>query len=584
MKQLVYNSSFFTLLFIALTSVTLIFCDWMKRAPNQAFIKIDGDGKDYYSYLTSAFITKDLAHLKPDNNFVVETPTGNINMHPVGVAVLQLPFFGLGYLIASISHQPLNGYSLPFQLAISLAALFYALTGFFFIYKTLTHMTFGKGVIMLSILCLFFGTTLLNYTVTEPSMSHIYSFALISAFMYYNHKLAHQFSVRSVYILALVFGLIILVRPVNALVLLLVPVFYNSFGDLKSHFRRLISSKKVLLLALLILMLVFSIQCLIWFIQTGHIFQSGYKGNGFYFLHPQLIPMLFGFNSGIFIYTPLFFIVSVSFFLLYTLNKFKAISLAIFSGLALYIFSSYWGWTYFDGIGTRTIVDFYALVAIALAYVFSSLNSLSKKWATGLAVSACVLFNLVICYQYKEGIIQSAGMNFEKFKYVFLKTSSKYKNVLGGCYDLQPYSAETKQPFATYSNNFDNEKTHFYNYNKTEYGVGYRSDGLQIDSRKMHVKIGLERLDLKQNATQDVVVTLSLNDHNNNCKSWQTFKLNDVPSLTGYTNWKHYNYGVNIVADIKPTDQLIVAIWNKEKQQFGIDNFKIELYDYGHVN
>lgn len=321
MKQLVYNSSFFVLLFIALASVTLIFSDWMKRTPNETFIKIDGDGKDYYSYLTSAFITKDLAHLNPDNNFVVETPTGNINMHPVGVAVLQIPFFGLGYLSALLSHQSLDGYSLPFQLAISFAALFYAIIGLFFICKTLANMAFSKGIIALSIVCLFFGTTLLNYTITEPSMSHIYSFALISAFIYYNQKLARQFSVRSVYTLALLFGFIILVRPVNAMVLLLVPVFYNSFNDLKAHFGRLTSSKKVLPLALLIVMAVFSIQCIVWFIQTGSFFQSGYKGNGFYFLHPQLIPMLFSFNSGIFTYTPLFFVVVISLFILYKVNK-----------------------------------------------------------------------------------------------------------------------------------------------------------------------------------------------------------------------------------------------------------------------
>ncbi len=584
MKQLFYNSSFFVLLFIAVASVALILSDWVKRTSTQTYIKIDGDGKDYYSYLTSAFITKDLAQLKPNNDFVVETPTGNINMHPVGVAVLQLPFFSLGYFAAYLTQQKLDGFSTPFQLAISFAALFYALLGMFFIHKTLVNKGFDKKIIFASLTCLFFGTTLLTYTLTEPSMSHVYSFSLISAFIYYNQKFSGQFSKRVIFTLAFIFGLIILVRPVNALILLLLPSFYNSFGEFKDRVKQFINNKKIAFVAILIVTAVFSIQTIVWFIQTGKFFQLSYKGNGFYFLHPQLIPMLFGFKSGIFIYTPLFFIVAAGAYFMYQNNRFKTACLLVFSSLLLYVFSSYWGWTYFDGIGTRTVVDFYALVALGLCYVFTAVKSKKRALVVTTCTTACVLFNLVIYYQYKEGIIPTNGMNLNKFEYVFLKTSSDYKGVLGGCDDLQPYSKEFKEPFMTYKNTFDTEKTHFFNYNKTEGGVSYKTDNLNIDSRKIHVKINLDRLEMQPNATKDVLMALSLNDVENNCKAWQTFKLNDVPSKIKYSNWKHYNYGVNIIADIAQTDKLSVFIWNVEKKQFGIDNFKIELYDYGHIN
>jgi len=584
LKQLFYNSSFFVLLFIAVSSVTLIVYDWMARASTQNYIKIDGDGKDYYSYLTSAFITKDLAHLNPNTNFVVETPTGNINMHPVGVAVLQVPFFGLGYFAAYLTQQKLDGYSTPFQLAISFAALFYVLLGIFFIHKTLVNTGFDKKIIFTSLICLFFGTTLLNYTITEPSMSHVYSFSLISAFIYYNQKLSKQFSTRKVYALAFIFGLILLVRPVNVLTILLLPFFYNSFSEFKDQVKRFVNNKKAFFASTLIVAAIFSIQSIVWFIQTGQLFQSGYKGNGFYFLHPQIFSMLFGFKSGIFIYTPLFFLASAGIYFMYKNNRFKAGCLILFSLLLLYVFSSYWGWTYFDGIGTRTVVDFYALVAIGLCYVLTAVKMVKTKWIVGLLATICVCFNLIICYQYKEGIIPTNGMNFNKFEYVFLKTSSGYKGALGGCDDLEPYSKGFKQPFITYKNTFDTEKTHFYNYNKTEGGVAYKTDNLNIDSRKIHVKINLDRLEMVQNATKNVLMALSLNDIENNCKAWQTFKLNDVPSKINYSNWKHYNYGVNIIADITQTDKLSVFIWNVEKKQFGIDNFKIELYDYGHIN
>ncbi|MES2133851.1 MAG: hypothetical protein V4506_15980, partial [Bacteroidota bacterium] len=270
--------------------------------------------------------------------------------------------------------------------------------------------------------------------------------------------------------------------------------------------------------------------------------------------------------------------------LIYKGNKYKAISLFVFLFFVLYVFSSWWCWTYFDGIGTRPVVDFYALAAIAICYVFRALTSVQKKYSMAAFAGLCVIFNFIISYQYKEGILQSSGMNYDKFKYVFLKTSPAYKNVLGGCYDLQPYSAQPKKPFIIYNNDFETEKNHFYSYGQSEYGVEFKSPHLAIDSRKIHVKISLDRLELKKNSTQNVLMAVSLNDSNNKCKSWQAFKINDTPSKVNYSNWKHYDYGVNIMSNIRDTDQLAVFIWNKEKQTFGIDNFKIELYDYGHIN
>lgn len=585
MKRLLYNSSFFVLLFIAVSGITLIFCDWLAHSSaQQPFTKIDGDGKDYYSYLTSAFISKDLAHLDPNTSFIVETPTGNINVHPVGVAVLQLPFFGLGYLVAMISGQNTDGFSLPFQLAICLAALCYLMLGLVFVHKTLVKAGFKTPVILASILCLFFGTTLLNYAVTEPSMSHVYSFALISAFVYYAQKLSSSFSVKGIYTLALIVGLIILVRPVNVLVVLVLPFFYNSWEAFKSMLKAYFKHTASVIISVLIVAAVFSIQSIIWYIQTGQFFQSSYKGNGFYFLHPQFFAMLFGFNSGILVYTPLFFIVAAGLMIMYRHNAFKALSISLFLLVSLYVFSSYWGWTYFDGIGTRPFVDFYILAAIALCYVFTALNTSSKKWMVGSIAMLCVLFNLIVCYQYKEGIIQSCGMNYDKFKYTFLKTSPEYKNVLGGSYDLQPYSKDAKQAFLSYHTGFEEQSTGFYQFNTNEYGVEYKSQPLDIDSRKIHIKIGIDRLETKQNATKDVLMAVSLNDSDNNCKVWQTFKLNDTPSDTNYSNWKHYDFGVNLMSNITETDKLSVFVWNKGKEQFGIDNFKVELYNYGHIN
>lgn len=585
MKQLIYNSSFFAILFIALAAITFTVCDWAKKSANgQTFIKIDGDGRDYYSYLPSAFITQDLRNLSVNDPFTVETPTGNIKLHPVGIAVLELPFFGLGYLAAMLSAQPLDGYSMPFQLSICLAALCYLILGLLFSYKTLMALGFKKETAAWSLLLLFFGTTLLSFVVTEPSMSHIYSFALIAGFAYYTQKLSTQFSPRSVFRLAVLLGLIILVRPVNVIVLLAMPFFFQSFRAYADFLRKFFSNKKLALLSTLTVVGLYSIQLFVWFYQTGQFFQQSYSGQGFYFSDPKFFPMLFSFQSGIFVYTPLLLITIPALWFIYKENAYKAWSLLLFLVLMIYVFSSWWCWTYFDGIGTRPVVDFYILAAIGLAYLLKALSSLAKKWTAGLALGLCVAFNLVVCYQYKEGIIQGSGMNFDKFSYVFLETSPAYQQVLGGCYDLQPFSKEKKTPIKTYGNSYDEQKTGFFNYAQKEWGVEYKSGALGVDSRKLHVKISFDRLHIRPDATKDAIIALSLNDDKNTCKFWQSFKLDDVPADKPYSNWKHYDYGVSIGSTIKETDELSVFVWNTKQQAFGIDNFKIELYDYGHIN
>lgn len=565
--------------------MTFMACDWMKKtSAGQAFIKIDGDGRDYYSYLTSAFITKDLNQLSTDDPFTVETPTGNIKMHPVGIAVLELPFFAAGYVAAWLSAQPLDGYSTPFQLSVCLAALCYLILGLGFSYKTLLNLGFSKNTATCALLLLFFGTTLLSYTVIEPSMSHTYSFTLIAGFAYYSQKLSVAFSTRDVLRLSVLLGLIVLVRPVNAIVLLMMPFFFQS-GKSYTHFlKTYFSDKKLVLLSGMLVCGIYSIQLIVWFYQTGSFFQQSYHGQGFYFSDPKFFSMLFGFQSGIFVYTPLLLIIFPALWFIYKENIYKTWSLLLFLVVMIYVFSSWWCWTYFDGIGTRPVVDFYILAAIGLAYLLNALNSLARKWTMGIALALCVAFNLVICYQYKEGIIQGSGMNFEKFSYVFLKTDPTYKQVLGGCYDLPPFSAEKKTPVKSHSNTYDEQKTGFFNYAQKEWGVEYKSGRLAVDSRKLHVTISFDRLQTVPNGTKDAVIALSLNDQQNSCKFWHSFKLDEVPADKPYSNWKHYNYGVSINSNIKENDELNVFVWNTKQQAFGIDNFKVELYDYGHIN
>ena len=74
-----------------------------------------GDAEDYYSSLISLFIRHDIVNQQGDNWFLLKTTGGTINQHPIGVALLLLPFFALACLFAYLFQQPVDGLSMPFQ-------------------------------------------------------------------------------------------------------------------------------------------------------------------------------------------------------------------------------------------------------------------------------------------------------------------------------------------------------------------------------------------------------------------------------------------------------------------------------------
>jgi hypothetical protein len=135
---------------------------WQNDVPNL----MDGDAKDYYSALVSLFIQHDLSHQNAQDWYLLHTSSGIINVHPVGVALLQLPFFLVALLIAPSTGFSADGYSLPFQIAVALAALFYAVVGLNFLRRLLVLQSFQDRIIAAVIVLVYFGTNLMHYTLS----------------------------------------------------------------------------------------------------------------------------------------------------------------------------------------------------------------------------------------------------------------------------------------------------------------------------------------------------------------------------------------------------------------------------------
>lgn len=577
MQHQPYNLSKWALAGIALCSLVLLHVLTWHPASGLAHV-IDGDGRDYYSYLVSLFIDHNLGHQDASLSYIYATPTGTVNVHTAGEALLLLPCFAVAYLWAAAGHYELSGYSAPFAYMVNLGALCYMMAGLFFIRKLLKQLQINDGIVAAVLLLLFAGTNLLNYGLNEPSMSHIYSFALISAFLYYTCRLLDTQASKYLYASAFVFGLIVLVRPVNAVVLFVVPFWANSLADFIQRLKLIFSPLKKLALSVIVVLAVLSVQSFLWMAQNGRLLQWTQKDDGFYFFNPHPLQMLFGFNSGFFIYVPLCFLVLAGFWPLYRRNRYKALVLTLFLAGVVYLFSSHWAYTYFDGLGIRPLVEYYAIFALLGALLLSWLPRM-KRVAVSAIFVLCVGLNLVYCYQFKTGILASSSMNYNKFKYIFLKTGAQYANVLGGCMDTPPY--KNPQPAASFSHteSFADRTGGYYAFNDNEFGVEYKIPAISFNSNKLYVKVSLKRKEAKLKASEASLVALSVESPAHESKNFEAFKLNDAPP-EDCCEWQQFDYAITLNGQFAPEDSLTVFLWNKGRQPFDIDDFKVEVYNY----
>lgn len=391
---------------------------------------ISHDANGYYAYLPAMFIYQDFNfrfyddEIKEDRlknthlNYDFREKSNNqyVNKYYVGTSILQIPFF----LVAHILSEPLgfsnNGYSKIYYIGINLAAIFYLLLGLLYLKKILSIYGFDSFLVHMVLFILYFGTHLFYYTIFEPGMSHVYSFALISMLIYYgmNYFSVPQF--KSAIIFTILLGLITLIRPVNILAVLLIPFIANSKSHLIRGMRYLFSgfAYRFILLVFIFIIITF-IQLLVYKIQTGLYIVYSYADEGFNFLSPHMIDILFSYKKGLFLYTPICFIALFGFYKLYSNNRFTAISLILFFTVLTYVLSSWWSWWYGGSFSSRVFVDYLSIFGILLAFFLLQLKEIRYKKMAFAFLFLLVLFNQKQTYLYRTGEIHFVNMDQEKF-------------------------------------------------------------------------------------------------------------------------------------------------------------------------
>jgi hypothetical protein len=386
----------------------------------------------YYAYLPVTFIYGDLSlkfidGYNGNHKFVIwpeKSPNGGkIIKTSMGLSILYSPFFFVGHILAKISGYDAGGYSLPYRMTLMLSLIFYLGIALFYIRKILQKY-FSQTVIIITSVVLVYGTTIFHYSTYDIPITHIYSFAIISAFIYHSICWHDKPGIRQTVFLGLLAGLISLIRPTNIIIILFF-IFYNvsSIKDFRIRISLFMKYWGHIAIMIILGFLFWLPQFLYWHKVTGQFIYYSYPNERFFWNDPKIIEGLFGYRKGWLLYSPLMILSLAGIYFLFKNRKEFFLPVLLFTLLNIYIITSWWCWWYGGCYGMRPMMDSYGLLAIPLASSISFFISLKRipRILTFIVIACFIALSLFQSTQYRLGAIHYDSMTKKAYWTTFLK-------------------------------------------------------------------------------------------------------------------------------------------------------------------
>ena len=395
------------------------------------------DPAGYYVYLPALFIYDFDAERFPagidkmtGNGFELDRGNGRvITRYTYGVALLQAPFFAIVHTFKVLTSDSSDGFSGLYHRVPDMAAVFYAFAGIFFLWRFL-RLYFSLKISLGVMLSVILGTNVIYYAIDATGMSHIYSFSLFAALLFLTRsKLIRNDPVPFSFLLlwGLLSALVVLIRPTNLFFLLfLVVLDIRKSSELMDRLKVFLNAKFIgsVIVAAIV---VFTPQMLYWKYASGNFLTDPYEGYGFTrWLSPAIKELLFSTNNGMILYNPIYLLViaGLVYMVAFRIRNGWAI-LGILAAL-VYIFSSWFIFSFGCGFGSRNFVEYATLFSLPLGYLYSTferhnLKRTYKKAIIGLA-GVMILFNLKLVYSYNK-CFEAGDWNFKEFGYLLLNSN-----------------------------------------------------------------------------------------------------------------------------------------------------------------
>lgn len=449
--------------------VNMVYYPKWKKGNTEATISWDVSG--YYFYLPAAFIYKDLKQVAFKDQIhqkyqpagspyqAFQHRSGNFVMkYSAGMAVQYLPFFLIAHVVAQPLGYPADGFSRPYQLAISLGSLLVAMLGLWFMRKNLLRY-FEDKVAAGTLLILVFATNYLDYSAINGAMTHNFLFTIYALLIWQTIQFYEKPSHKGGLFIGLLIGLAALTRPTE-IIAAIIPVLWGVTKGAALRERLLFFKKnyQTLVLAAVATIAVGSIQLIYWKAVANEWLVYSYEDQGFSWLKPHIKNCLFSYRAGWLIYTPVMTFALLGFFLLRRRARPVFWAALLFSFLFMYIAFAWDIWWYGGSLGQRSMVQAYAVLAFPLSAFIAWVSE--RRW-TAIAFGLLALFfaahNLWWTHQaHRGGLFASEQMSRAYYWQVLFKNR---KNIHPDAYKLldtdEIFTGKRENVETIYENDFE---------------------------------------------------------------------------------------------------------------------------------
>jgi len=386
-----------------------------------------------YDYIQTTYHpgsdTKDQAFIQPN--------TGKYVMnYSSGQAIIELPAFAIGHVWAKAAGYKADGFTLPYQVAITFWCVLVACFGLWTIRRLmLRYFDDWLVALVLAVLCL--ATNFYNF-VSFSVMTHAYLFTLYALVLYLTDSFYRYEKRRMLYaiVIGLLSGLATITRPTE-IICVLIPLLWG-IGEKDSLVDRLSflwSNKKYVFGYGIAAFIIALPQLLYWKVYAGHWLFFSYHGDDktFSFLHPHVLNVLFSYQKGWFTYTPVMILSVLGFYQLYKNYRSLFWCIASFTILNIYLVSAWDCWWYGGSFSMRAVIQSYALLVFPLAAFLEDILK-RKYWRYVIVVVLlfCTWLNLLMTYQangsFKYGIMEGEATTRAYYWRIFGKTEVSLKD------------------------------------------------------------------------------------------------------------------------------------------------------------
>lgn len=466
MKYLI--AYFFAAFFIL--GVSFFYYPKWKQTGTEATISWDVSG--YYWYLPSIFIYKDIKHIQfseqimqkykpvPDFQHAFQYKNGNYVMkYSGGMALQYLPFFLMADALAKPLGYARDGFSIPYQLAIQIGGVLFALLGLWFFRKMLL-LYFKDDTVAFVILLYVLGTNYLNYAAIDVGMTHSWLFTWYCILIYYTHYFYKNPAAKYALIIGACIGIMALTRPTE-IIAIIIPLLWGIASFNKNAFLErwqfIQKNAPYYILAALITGLIGFIQLSYWKYVSGDWFVYSYQDQGFDWLHPHIRQYLISYRCGWLVYTPIMLFAFIG-LIPFIKRKENTLPVVLFILINTYIVVSWSIWWY----GGRAMVQSYAVLAFPFAAFIESIQHRNYiKYPIYALFALLCYYNLWWTHQvHRGGLVDAYNMTRAYFWRVLLKYKDQVPPDVVKLYDThEEFRGKRKDVHLIYQNDFENDST-----------------------------------------------------------------------------------------------------------------------------